>query len=306
MNATIEIDGLRKRFGPVRALDGMTFTVGPGQVTGFAGPNGAGKSTTMRVVVGLDAPDAGTATIGGRPYHSLPNPLGHVGSLLDAGALQPSRSARNHLLWLAHSQGLKASRVDEVITQAGLQSAARRRAGGYSLGMRQRLGIAAALLGDPAVLIFDEPFNGMDPEGIVWMKGFLRSLAAQGRAVLVSSHLMSELQDTAGHLVVVGRGTVIADTSVADLIAAASGNRITLRTTAPADAMTALAGAGAQVTATGSGVLTVAGLSSERVVAALTSHAIPFSEVSAHRATLEQAYMELTQESVEYRAEATS
>ncbi len=306
MNASIEIDGLRKRFGPTRALDGMTFTVGPGQVTGFVGPNGAGKSTTMRVVVGLDAPDAGTATIGGRPYHSLKNPLGHVGSLLDAGALQPSRSARNHLLWLAHSQGLKAGRVDVVIARAGLQSAARRRAGGYSLGMRQRLGIAAALLGDPAVLIFDEPFNGMDPEGIVWMKDFLRSLAAQGRAVLVSSHLMSELQDTAGHLVVVGRGRVIADTSVADLIAAASGNRITLRTTAPADAMTVLTGAGAEVNFTGSGVLTVSNLSSERVVAALTGHAIPFSEVTAHRATLEQAYMELTSQSVEYRAEATS
>jgi ABC-2 type transport system ATP-binding protein len=309
MNASIEIDGLRKRFGSTRALDGMTFTVHPGQVTGFVGPNGAGKSTTIRVVLGLDAPDAGTATIGGRPYHSLKNPLGHVGSLLDAGALQPSRSARNHLLWLAHSQGIKAGRVDEVIAQAGLQAAARRRAGRYSLGMRQRLGIAAALLGDPAVLIFDEPFNGMDPEGIVWMKGFLRSLAAQGRAVLVSSHLMSELQtllteDGAGHLVVVGRGKVIADTSVTDLIAAASGNRITLRTTAPADAMTVLAGAGADVTATGSGALTISNLSSERVVAALTSHAIPFSEVTAHRATLEQAYMELTSQSVEFRAEA--
>jgi ABC-2 type transport system ATP-binding protein len=306
MNATIEINGLRKRFGSAQALDGMTFTVQPGQVTGFVGPNGAGKSTTIRVVLGLDAPDAGTATIGGRPYHSLQNPLTHVGSLLDAGALQPSRSARNHLLWLAHSQGLKASRVDEVIAAAGLESAARRKAGGYSLGMRQRLGIAAALLGDPAVLIFDEPFNGMDPEGIVWMKGFLRSLAAEGRAVLVSSHLMSELQDTAGHLVVVGRGKVIADTSVADLIAAASGNRISLRTTAPADAMTVLAGAGAEVTATGSGALEVSNLSPERVVAVLTSHAIHFSEVTAHRATLEEAYMELTQESVEYRAEATS
>jgi ABC-2 type transport system ATP-binding protein len=306
MNATIEIDGLRKRFGPVRALDGMTFTVHPGHVTGFVGPNGAGKSTTIRVVVGLDAPDAGTATIGGRPYHSLQNPLGHVGSLLDAGALQPSRSARNHLLWLAHSQGIKAGRVDQVIALAGLESAARRKAGGYSLGMRQRLGIAAALLGDPAVLIFDEPYNGMDPEGIVWMKGFLRSLAAQGRAVLVSSHLMSELEDTAGHLLVVGRGKVIADTSVADLIAAASGDRITLRTTAPADAKAVLTSAGAEVTATGSGVLRVSSLSSERVVATLTGHAIPFSEVTAHRATLEQAYMELTSQSVEYRAEATS
>jgi ABC-2 type transport system ATP-binding protein len=307
MNPTIEIDGLRKRFGPVQALDGMTFTVCPGHVTGFVGPNGAGKSTTIRVIVGLDAPDAGTATIGGRPYHTLQNPLRHVGSLMDAGALQPSRRARNHLLWLAHSQGLKAGRVDEVIALAGLESAARRKAGGYSLGMRQRLGIAAVLLGDPAVLIFDEPFNGMDPEGIVWMKGFLRSLAAQGRAVLVSSHLMSELEDTAAHLVVVGRGQVIADTTVAELIAAASGNRITLRTTAPADAMTVLAGAGAEVTpATGSGVLTVSNLSSERVVAILSSHAIPFSEVTAHRATLEQAYMELTRQSVEYRAEAMS
>jgi ABC-2 type transport system ATP-binding protein len=306
MNATIEIDGVGKRFGSTRALDGMTFTVGPGHVTGFVGPNGAGKSTTMRVILGLDAPDAGTATISGRPYHLLKNPLRHVGSLLDAGALQPSRSARNHLLWLAHSQGLKAGRVDEVIALAGLESAARRKAGGYSLGMRQRLGIAAALLGDPAVLIFDEPFNGMDPEGIVWMKGFLRSLAAQGRAVLVSSHLMSELEDTASHLVVVGRGRVIADTTVTDLITAASGNRITLRTTAPAEAMAVLAGAGAEVAATGSGVLTISNLPSERIVATLTGHAIPFSEVSAHRATLEQAYMELTNDSVEYRAEAAS
>ena len=270
MNATIEIDGLRKRFGSTQALDGMTFTVHPGHVTGFVGPNGAGKSTTMRVVVGLNAPDAGTATIGGRPYNSLKNPLTQVGSLLDASALQPSRSARNHLLWLAHSQGLKADRVDEVVTLTGLDSAARRKAGGYSLGMRQRLGIAAALLGDPPVLIFDEPFNGMDPEGIVWMKGFLRSLAAQGRAVLVSSHLMSELQDTAGHLVVVGRGKVIADTSVTDLIAAASGNHITLTTTAPADAMTVLAGAGAQITLTGPGALTVAGLAPETTVSLRT------------------------------------
>jgi ABC-2 type transport system ATP-binding protein len=306
MNATIEIDGLRKRFGLVRALDGMTFSVGPGQVTGFVGPNGAGKSTTMRVVLGLDAPEAGTATIGGHPYRSLQNPLRHVGSLMDAGALQPSRSARNHLLWLAHSQGLAAGRVDEVIALAGLESAARRKAGGYSLGMRQRLGIAAALLGDPAVLIFDEPFNGMDPEGIVWMKGFLRSLAAQGRAVLVSSHLMSELEDTAGQVVVVGRGQVIADTSVADLLATASGHRVTVRTTAPAEAMTVLAGAGAEVAAGGSGVVTVCDLSSERVVALLAGHAIPFSEVTAHRATLEQAYLELTRKSVEYRAEVTS
>ena len=301
MEATIEVDGLRKRFGSTQALDGMTFTVQPGQVTGFVGPNGAGKSTTMRVILGLDAADAGTATIGGYQYHSLKNPLSHVGSLLDAGALQPSRSARNHLLWLAHSQGLKTGQVNRVIALAGLESAARRKAGGFSLGMRQRLGIAAAMLGDPPVLIFDEPFNGMDPEGIIWMRGFLRTLASQGRAVLMSSHLMSELEDTAGHVVVVGRGTVIADTSVADLIGAASDNRIMLRTTAPGDAMTVLANAGAEVTATGAGVLTVAGLTSEKTVAVLTSHGTPFSEVTAHRATLEEAYMELTRESVEYR-----
>ena len=217
----IEVTGLRKRFGPTLALDGMTFTVTPGQVTGFVGPNGAGKSTTMRVILGLDFPDAGQALVGGRPYRSLRHPLRRLGSLLDASALQPGRSGRNHLLWLAHSQGLAASRVDEAIEQAGLGPAARRKAGGYSLGMRQRLGLAAAMLGDPPVLMLDEPFNGMDPEGIVWMRGFLRALAAEGRAVLVSSHLMSELQDTADHLIIAGRGRVIADTTVAELVASA-------------------------------------------------------------------------------------
>src|SRR5499427_680004 len=244
MEATIEISSLHKRFGPVVALDGMTFTVQPGQVTGFVGPNGAGKSTTMRVILGLDAPDGGSALIGGQRYQSLRHPLNHVGSLLDASALQPARSARNHLLWLAHSQGLTGQQVDVVIGQAGLEKVARRKAGGYSLGMRQRLGIAAAMLGDPPVLMFDEPFNGMDPEGIIWMRGFLRSLAGQGRAVLVSSHLMSELEGSADHLVVVGRGKVIADTTVAELIAAASGDRISLRTTAWSDAMAALTTAG--------------------------------------------------------------
>ena len=197
----------------------MTFTVQPGQVTGFVGPNGAGKSTTMRVILGLDSADEGGALVGGQPYRTLRQPLSHLGALLDAGALQPGRSGRSHLLWLAHSQGLTAARVDAVIAMAGLGTAARRKAGGYSLGMRQRLGIAAAMLGDPPVLMMDEPFNGMDPEGIVWLRGFLRSLAAEGRAVLVSSHLMSELQDTADHLVVIGRGRVIADTTVADLLA---------------------------------------------------------------------------------------
>jgi len=301
MQATMEVNGLRKRFGSALALDGMSFTVKPGQVTGFVGPNGAGKSTTMRVILGLDAPDEGKALVGGKPYASLRQPMRVLGSLLDAGALQPSRSARNHLLWLAHSQGLAARRVDQVIEQAGLQGVARRRAGGYSLGMRQRLGIAGAMLGDPAAIMLDEPFNGMDPEGIVWMRGFLRSLAADGRAVLVSSHLMSELQDTADHLIVVGRGKVIADTTMASLLATASGDQVTLRTTAPGQATEVLRSAGAQVAANGPDALQFSGISAERAVVLLSSNAVPFSEVSAHRASLEQAYLELTRQAVEFR-----
>jgi ABC-2 type transport system ATP-binding protein len=304
MDVAIDVTGLRKRFGRTVALDGMTFTVAAGQVTGFVGPNGAGKSTTMRVIMGLDRPDEGAALIGGRPYRSLREPMRHVGALLDASALHPARSGRNHLLWQALSQGLNGRRVDEVIELTGLGPAARRRAGGYSLGMRQRLGIAGAMLGDPLVLILDEPFNGLDPEGIGWMRGFLRALAAEGRAVLVSSHLMSELQDTASHLVVVGRGAVVADTSVAELIAAASGDRVTLRTTARTDAMTVLAHAGATVAATGRDSLTINGLPSERVVSLLSQSGVPFAEVSAHRATLEEAYMELTRDAVEFRAAA--
>ncbi|MGA3219772.1 MAG: ATP-binding cassette domain-containing protein [Acidimicrobiales bacterium] len=302
MEATIEVSGLHKRFGPTVALDGISFRVGPGQVTGFVGPNGAGKSTTMRVILGLDAADEGVALVDGQPYAALRHPLSRIGSLLDAAALHPARSARNHLLWLAYSQGLPARRVDQVLEEAGLQVVARRKAGGFSLGMRQRLGIAAALLGDPAVLILDEPFNGMDPEGIVWVRGFLRSLAAQGRAVLVSSHLMGELQDAATHLVVIGRGQLVADTSVAELIAAASDGRVNLRTTVRSQAATVLASAGATVAITGPDTLTVSGLPPERVVALLSQSALPFSEVSVHRATLEEAYMELTREQVEYRA----
>jgi ABC-2 type transport system ATP-binding protein len=304
MEATIEVTGLRKRFGETLALDGMSFTVMPGQVTGFVGPNGAGKSTTMRVILGLDAADEGTALIGGQPYRTLRHPLNHVGSLLDAAALQPGRNGRNHLLWLAHSQGLTAKRVDEVIEQSGLETAVRRKAGGYSLGMRQRLGIAAAMLGDPPVLMFDEPFNGMDPEGIVWMRGFLRSLADEGRAVLVSSHLMSELEGSADHLVVVGRGRAIADATVAELISAASGDRVSLRTTARADALAVLARTGATVAVSDRDTLTITGLTADRVVAALTGGGVPFSEISAHRATLEEAYMELTRDAVEFRAAA--
>jgi ABC-2 type transport system ATP-binding protein len=301
---TIEVSGLHKRFGSTVALDGMTFAVAHGSVTGFVGPNGAGKSTTMRVILGLDAADAGTALVGGRPYRTLQRPLRHVGSVLDTGALQPSRTARNHLMWLAHSQGLSAPRVDQVLAQVGLQSAGRRKAGGYSLGMRQRLGLAAALLGDPPVLMLDEPFNGLDPEGIAWMRGFLRALAAEGRAVLVSSHLMSELQDTASQLVVVGRGKVIADVAVDDLLARASSGRITLRTAARTDATRVLANAGATVAATGRDTLTVSGLPAEQVVALLGAGAVPFSEVSAHRASLEEAYMDLTRDAVEFRGTA--
>jgi ABC-2 type transport system ATP-binding protein len=305
MDASIEVTGLRKRFGSTLALDGLSFSVTPGAVTGFVGPNGAGKSTTMRVILGLDSVDEGTALVGGQPYRTLRHPLSHVGALLDAAALQPSRSGRNHLLWMAHSQGLTGRRVDEVIEVVGLGTAARRKAGGYSLGMRQRLGIAAALLGDPPVLMLDEPFNGLDPEGIVWIRGLLRSLAGEGRAVLVSSHLMSELQDTASHLVVIGRGRLVADSSVAELVAAASGDRVTLRTTARSEAMTVLAHAGATVATTSPDTLTVSGLDPQRIVTLLTESGLPLTEVSAHHATLEEAYMELTRDAVEFRAAAT-
>ncbi len=300
--AVIEVKGLRKRYGHTVALDGLSFTVSPGQVTGFVGPNGAGKSTTMRVILGLDSVEQGSALIGGRPYRSLRHPLRCVGSLLDAGALHPSRSGRNHLLWLAHSQGLSARRVDEVVEQAGLETAIRRKAGGYSLGMRQRLGIAAAMLGDPPVLILDEPFNGLDPEGIIWMRGFLRTLAAQGRAVLVSSHLMGELQDTADHLVVIGRGRLVADAETADLLTAASRGLVTLRTSAPAKAQAVLSEAGATMAVTGPDTLTVSGLDSESIVALLAAGDVAFSEISMHHASLEQAYLELTGSAAEFRA----
>ena len=302
MDATIEVRGLRKHYGHTVAVDGLSFTVSPGQVTGFVGPNGAGKSTTMRMILGLDAPDEGTALVGGRPYRELPNPLLHVGALLDAGAIHPGRRGRDHLLWIAHAAGLPARRVNEVIDLVGLASAAQRPAGGYSLGMRQRLGIAAALLGDPPMLMFDEPVNGLDPEGIRWMRGLLRSLAAEDRAVLVSSHLMSELEGSADHLVVIGRGRLIADTSVRDLLAAASGDRVVLRTSRRPEAMTLLAAAGATVAATDRETVTVSGLSTERIITLLADQGLPFSEVAAHRASLEEAYMELTRDAAEFSA----
>jgi ABC-2 type transport system ATP-binding protein len=301
-DTTIAVTGLRKRFGQTVALDDLSFTVAPGSVTGFVGPNGAGKSTTMRVIVGLDAADEGSATIDGQPYATLRHPLRHVGSLLDASALQPSRTARNHLLWLARSQGIGASRVDAVIELVGLGSAARRKAGGFSLGMRQRLGIAAAMLGDPPALIMDEPFNGMDPEGIIWMRGFLRTLAAEGRAILISSHLMGELQDIADHVVVIGRGKMLADASVDELIARASGEQVVLRTPAPAEAARVLQGAGATATVIDGNTLMVSGIAAQHVVEGLGAVGVPFSEVTAQRATLEDVYLQLTGGETEFRA----
>jgi ABC-2 type transport system ATP-binding protein len=302
IDAAIEVSALRKRFGPTQALDGMTFTVPPGRLTGFVGPNGAGKSTTIRVILGLDAPDEGQALIGGRSYQQLHRPLRHVGALVDAAALQPGRTGRNHLLWIARSQKLPKARVDEVIELVGLASAAQRKAGGYSLGMRQRLGIAIAMLGDPPVLILDEPFNGMDPEGIIWIRHFLRSLATEGRAVLVSSHLMGELQDTADQIVVVGRGKVLANATVEELLAHAAGDQVLLGTSQPGEAAAALQSVGGSAAVTDRGTLTVTGMDAQRVVGVLTQAGVAFSEVTTRHASLEDAYLQLTSSETEYRA----
>ncbi|GLY89047.1 ABC transporter ATP-binding protein [Actinoallomurus iriomotensis] len=299
-DAIIEVTGLRKRFGPTVALDGVTFTAPPGKVTGFIGPNGAGKSTTIRVILGLDAPDEGRARVGGHPYRDLRNPLRHVGALVDAAAVQPSRTARNHLLWLARSQTLEAGRVDAVLELVGLAAAARRKAGGFSLGMRQRLGIAAAMLGDPPVVILDEPFNGMDPEGIVWMRKLLRTLAAEGRALLVSSHLMSELQGIADHIVVIGRGKVLAEAGIDELLARAAGEQVLLQTPTPAEAYRVLHRAGGVTTIIDDGVLSVSGLAARQVVAALGQSGVVFSEVTTQRATLEDVYFQLTSGEAEF------
>jgi ABC-2 type transport system ATP-binding protein len=300
MTATIEVRGLHKRYGRTVAVDDLTFTVEPGRVTGFVGPNGAGKSTTMRAILGLDTPNRGSAVVGGRPYRSFSDPLRTVGALLDAGALQPGRRARDHLLWMAHSNGIPRRRVDEVLDLVGLAAVARRRTGGFSLGMRQRLGVAGALLGDPPVLMFDEPVNGLDPEGIRWIRGLLRALAAEGRTVFVSSHLMSELEDTADHLVVIGRGRLIADTSVQHLVAAASGGIIVLRTPHRDAVLAALAGAGITAAPAGPESVTVAGEPADRIAALLTGQGLPFSELARHRASLEAAYLQLTGADVEF------
>lgn len=302
MDRTIELRGLTKRYGATLAVDDLTFSVAPGRVTGFVGPNGAGKSTTMRLILGLAAPDAGTALVGGEPYVTKRLPLREVGAILEATATHPGRRARDHLLWLAQSNDIPRSRIDEVLGLVGLSSAGGRRTGGFSLGMAQRLGIAAALLGDPPVLMLDEPVNGLDPEGIVWIRAFLRSLADEGRTVFVSSHLMSELEGTADHLVVIGRGRLIADASVDDLLASSSNGTVDLRTPDLIQLMTILATAGAKVVSTDRDAATVTGLSSERIADLAGEHGVRLHELTPRRATLEDVYLELTRDAVEHVA----
>jgi ABC-2 type transport system ATP-binding protein len=303
MDTTIDVRGITKRYGATVAVDDLSFTVGGGHVTGFVGPNGAGKTTTMRVILGLDAPDAGTALVGGEPYARKRFPLREVGALLDAGATHSGRRARDHLRWMAESNDLPRRRVDEVLEIVGLSSVGRKRTGGFSLGMSQRLGIAAALLGDPPVLLLDEPVNGLDPEGIVWIRTFLRSLAAEGRIVFVSSHLMSELEDTADRLVVIGRGRLIADATTDELLAAASNRSVTVRTPDRTAVMTVLANAGATVSPTGADAVVVRGLDAERISPLLAEHRLGLLELSPHRASLEDVYLRLTRDAVEYTGE---
>jgi ABC-2 type transport system ATP-binding protein len=303
MSSAIEVRGMTKRYGRTLAVDDLSFRVEAGRVTGFVGPNGAGKSTTMRVILGLDGPDAGEARVGGRLYRELRAPLNEVGALLDAGATHPGRRARNHLLWLARSNRLPARRVDEVLELVGLADVRRKRTGGFSLGMAQRLGIAAALLGDPPILVFDEPVNGLDPDGIRWIRVFLRSLAEEGRAVLVSSHLMSELEGVADDLVVIGRGRLIAQTSVSELLATRSDGRVHVRTPQATEVMAALAGAGATVTSTGSDALVVAGLEPDRIAELMSGQGLRLHELYRERGSLEDAFIDLTRDAVEYVAE---
>jgi ABC-2 type transport system ATP-binding protein len=272
-------------------------------VTGFVGPNGAGKSTTMRIALALDAPDRGEVLIDGRRYRRFESPLRKVGALLDATATHPGRSARSHLRWLARSNGISRARVEEVLELVGLTGVAHRRTGGYSLGMAQRLGIAAALLGDPPVLLLDEPINGLDPEGIVWIRGLLRELAAEGRTVFVSSHLMGELEGTADDLVVIGRGRLIAETSVSELLARASDSRVTVRTPQATELMRVLARAGATVTSTADSGLSVTGLEVPRIAELAVEHRLRVDELAPHRTSLEEAFLELTRGAVEYATE---
>jgi ABC-2 type transport system ATP-binding protein len=299
----IEVHELTKRYGTAVAVDGLSFTVRPGRVTGFLGPNGAGKSTTMRVILGLDAPSAGWAAVNGRPYQGLPRPLHQVGALLDAGAVHGGRTARDHLLAIAASNGIGARRVAEVLGLVGLDGVSGRRVRGFSLGMKQRLGIAAALLGDPPVLMFDEPVNGLDPEGIHWIRGLLRSLAAEGRTVFISSHLMSEMALTADHLVVIGRGRLVADAPIDEFVRQSSRSDVIVRSPAGGAMAGLLTRHGATVAAQPDGGLAVTGLDAAAIGELAGTHHITLHELTPRHASLEEAFMELTRDSVEYNAD---
>ncbi|TDD14874.1 ABC transporter ATP-binding protein [Nonomuraea diastatica] len=297
----IEITDLTKRYGNKTAVDGLSFNVHPGRVTGFLGPNGAGKSTTMRAILGLDRPHAGSVTVNGRAYVGLPRPMREVGALLDARAVHPRRTARNHLLCIAQTNGIPAKRVDEVLQVVGLESVARKRAGGFSLGMGQRLGIAVALLGDPKVLLFDEPVNGLDPEGIKWIRELMRGLAAEGRTVLVSSHLMSEMAQTADHLVVIGKGKLIADIGISEFIR--QGSNVLVRADDQDRLAAKLTEAGGTVLPGADGALIVTGLEARQVGKAALDAKVVLTELTPQR-SLEQAYMDLTRDSIEFQASA--
>jgi ABC-2 type transport system ATP-binding protein len=302
LGAVITLQGLSKHYGDTTAVDDLNLTVSPGRVTGFLGPNGAGKSTTMRMVLGLDTPTVGTALVDGRPYAEWPRPLAKVGALLDAKALHPRRTARNHLIAMARSNGISVSRVDEVLSVVGLTAVSAKRAGEFSLGMGQRLGIAGALLGDPEVLMFDEPVNGLDPDGVRWVRQLMRSLAAEGRTVFVSSHLMSEMQLTADQLVVIGRGRLIADAPIAAVIAGSSQTTVRVRVPERADrtALRERLAAEAEQVESVTDQLVVTGVSVERVGDLAHELAVRLHELHTHQASLEEAYMELTADSVQY------
>ena len=296
----IEACHLSKRYGAKLAVDELSFTVPPGRVTGFLGPNGAGKSTTMRLLLGLDRPDSGDASIDGRPYRDLACPLREVGALLEAQVVHKGRSAYNHLLCLAQTQGLPPRRVRDVLALAGLTGVARKRAGGFSLGMGQRLGIAAALLGDPKVLLLDEPVNGLDPEGVLWIRNLMKRLAAEGRTVLVSSHLMNEMAVTADHLIVIGRGRLLADCSTAEFIERHSQRQVLARTPDSAQLAELVRGEGGVAASDGGDTLTIAGLPAQRIAELAAWARIVVYELTPQRASLEEAFMELTADSLEY------
>jgi ABC-2 type transport system ATP-binding protein len=299
----IEVQGLSKRYGELLAVDDLSFTVEPGLVTGFLGPNGAGKSTTMRTILGLDAPTAGGAWIDGHRYVDDRAPVRHVGALLEARSMHPGRTAYNHLLFMARANGIPRTRIDEVLRLVGLEAVARRRTRTYSLGMGQRLGIACAMLGDPGVLLLDEPVNGLDPEGIIWVRTLLRSLAAEGRTILVSSHLMAEMALTADHLVVIGRGRLIADTTVADFVEQAGRRSVLVRAPDLSGLRCALEQFGAHVASRDDGALLVTGIEAAAIGEKAAAIGTVLHELSPQHASLEEAFMELTRDSVDYTAE---